>query len=217
MTPVKLIPLPPAPNGELSEHVYRNCHFCGKQTKLYPINCKINQRLSGHDRFFCNFCLSNDYQTKNNRNVLIMSFRGILGYYFHQCFDVPHRRMWLSEIKDYEHAHVQAGIQNPLFKYDPESLLWFVDFAKVGKTKKKIKVEEVLKTVLNILSCFNLFQVPELRLYKFFNKYKEAITNFHNHRFRPANKRILVPTFIHCGLGDLKYLEEIRRFTFENT
>ena len=61
ISPVKIISIMDAPNGELSECIYRVCHFCEKQIKLFPINVKINQRLSGKNRFYCQFCLRNNF------------------------------------------------------------------------------------------------------------------------------------------------------------
>lgn len=214
VVPIKLISVADASNGELSDHIYRTCHFCAKQSEFFPINQKINQRLTGSDQFYCQFCLRHDCHTKNSRHVLILSFRSILGYYFQQYYQLQ-KRMWLSEIKDYEGSHTQIGLQNPVFSYDPETMLWLVNFAKVGISKKKIKIEEVLKTVINILTCFNLPQeVPGLRCQRFFLKYKEAILNFHTRRYRPEDRKMLIPTFVNCGIGETK-LDETRHFTFQ--
>lgn len=208
--PTKLVSVADAPNGELSERIYRTCHFCEKQTEIFSLNKKINQRLTGSNQFFCQFCLRHDHHTKNSRDVLIMSFRSILGYYYQQYY---HKRMWLSEIKDYETSHVQTGLQNPVFSYDPETLLWFVNFAKVGMSKKKIKVEEILKTILNILVCFNLpLEVPELHFCRFFSKYKDAVLSFHTKRYRPEGRKMLIPTFINCA-AFAKNLDETRFFS----
>lgn len=210
--PTKLVLVTDAPNGELSECIYRTCNFCEKQTEIFPLNKKVNQRLTGGNQFYCNFCLRHDHHTKNSHNILIMSFRSILGYYFqnHYCC---YKKMWLSEIKDYEMSHSQAGLQNPVFSYDPETMLWFVNFAKIGMSKKKIKVEEVLKTILNILICFNLpLEVPELHFSRFYSKYKDAVMNFHTKRYRPENRKMLIPTFINCGIFT-KNLDETRFFS----
>lgn len=216
VVPIKLVSVADAPNGELSDHIYRTCHFCSKQSELFPLNHRLNQRLTNSDEYYCQFCLRHNHHTRNSRHVLIMSFRSILGYYFYnhyKCF----KKMWLSEIKDYEVVHAETGLQNPVFSYDPETMLWFVNFDKVGTSRKKIKVEEVLKTVMNILVCFNLPQeVPEMWPLRFFSKYKEAIMSFHTRRYRPEGRKMLIPTFVNCGVSDPK-LDDTRHFTFKKT
>lgn len=211
--PVKLISLPPAANGELADHVYQVCDFCGKNFELSPAVRKHVEQLSGHKSLYCPFCLRHGYNTKNNRNVLIMTFRSIIGYYYHEFYLVPHTKMWLAEIKDYIDIHARVGLISPLFTYDPETLLWFVDFSKVGLSKKKLKVEEVLKMTINILACFNLSQqIPQMRMTRFYNKYKEAIMQFHTKRYRPEGKPVLAPTLTGCVNTGSKLLERTRVF-----
>jgi hypothetical protein len=103
-----------------------------------------------------------------------------------------------------------------VFNYDPESFLWFIDFEKVGTMGRKIPIEEVHKTIANILSCFNLYEtVPGFQMYKFFDKYKEAIDVFYSQRSRPEGHKILCPTFKACGVFETKDLpfEKTREFT----
>lgn len=103
--------------------------------------------------------------------------------------------MWFSEIEDCVESHVQAGLQNPLFVYDPETMLWFVDFSRVGNSKRKIPLDEILKTVINILACFNLHRIgPDVDMVGFFGNYKTAIETFYQKRYRPENRRMLIPT-----------------------
>jgi hypothetical protein len=213
VVPVKLVLLPPMPNGELAEHVYRICDFCGKTSEMLSAQQRIAERLAPGS-YHCSFCLRHRFHTKENKHTLVMSFRGVIGYYFYELCQNPHgrqKKMWVSEVKDFISSHAEVGLTNPLFSYDPETLLWFVDFARVGSSKKKLKVEEVLKTVVNILACFNMSkEIPGVRLCRFFNKFKEAILQFHTKRYRPPDRRLLIPTLSGCLSHEPKHLERTR-------
>lgn len=121
--------------------------------------------------------------------------------------------MWLSEISDYIKAHEQAGLQNPVFHYDPETYLWFVDFSKVGNGRKKIEIEDVLKTVMNILTCFNLYEYANGGMHSFYNKYRDAIVKFHEQRYRPEDRPFLIPTLQMRDLPKGITVEDTRAFT----
>lgn len=218
---VKLTPLAMAPFGELSEHIVRTCNFCAKEVDAPVYVERINQRLGGKRDFYCSFCLRNNLHTRNSQHILTMSFRSIVGYYYYEHYigshSPSHRRMWLSEIDDFIQVHAEVGMCNPVFNFDPVTLLWFVDFSKIGISKKKIKVEEVLKTVVNMLATFNLTeQVPGLQATLFYEKYKDAIMQFYNQRYRPEGRKMLIPTLVGCINGDNRLnnvLEKTRNFT----
>ena len=217
---VKLTPLATAPVGELSEHIVRTCNFCAKEVNAPSYVERINQRLGGKRDFYCSFCLRNNLHTRNSRHILVMSFRSIIGYYYHEYYSFANPRMWLAEIEDFIQTHAEVGLSNPLFSYDPVTLLWFVDFSKIGTSKKKIKVEEVLKTVVNILATFNLAeQSPGLHSTRFFEKYKDAIMEFYGQRYRPEGRKMLIPTLVGCIGGDNRLnaiLEKTRNFTLRD-
>jgi hypothetical protein len=198
--------------GELSDIVHYECAFCAKTTGL-PINQrKICEKLSGAE-FYCPFCLRHNFNTKANKHILIMSFKSIAGYYYYEKYlYANNRQIWFSEIRDIMDSHERVGLQNPAFNYDPSTFLWFVDFSKVGRGKRKIKVSEVQKTTLNILACFNLMDhVPTIKMAKLFEKYREAIEKFYQQRYRPEGKRLLIPTLAGCGVWDSK------KFPMDNT
>jgi len=213
---IKLFPIDQDLNGELAEKIHYECNFCGKTIGLYPLNRKICERLSG-DQFYCPFCLRNRFNTRNNKHILILSFRSLVGYYYYEKYAYTHNReVWISEIMDFMESHAAAGLVNPLFSYDPESMLWFIDFSKVGKGRKKVKVAEVLKTILSILTCFNINQhVTNGKLSKFYLKYEEAILKFYQQRYRPEDRKHLIPTLANCGIYENKKysLENTRLFT----
>lgn len=214
-TNIKLNPIEEDLNGELAEIIYYECKLCAKTTGLYPDQRKLCEKLSGNS-FYCNFCIQNNLTTKNNKNILILSFRAIIGYY-HQFMYLGNKKIYHSQIEDFIKSHQEVGLLNPVFRYDPESYLWFVDFSKVGRGNKKIPVSEVLKTVVNILSCFSLpLIIDGLKPSLIYEKYEEAIKKFYSLRYRPENKRLLIPTLTNCGgVCDTKNVnqEMLKNFT----
>lgn len=211
---VQLNPLEPEPSGELSDTIFRKCFFCEKSCQIMPEQSHLIQKLSGPGSFYCSFCLRNNFNTKNSRNTLILSFRSIIGYLYFQNYlhSADRNKIWISEIETYIFSHEQAGLVNPLFTYDPTTMLWFVDFSKLGHSKKKVLLEEVLKTVASILVSFNLWRtVPTLNTTVLFQKYQNAINLFYNSRRRPENKKMLIPTLTGCGVLDPKI------FSFDGT
>jgi len=87
--------------------------------------------------------------------------------------------------------HVETGLMNPIFSYDPETFYWFVDFSKVeSNNSEKIDLEDVQLTTENILNCFNL----EADNHIFLDKFNKSIQKFYDSRYRPNNHPILIPT-----------------------
>jgi len=215
---IKLKPIEENLNGELADRIFYECNFCGKKVGLYTEQRKIYERLSG-DQFYCNFCLQNNLHTKNNQHTLILTFRGIIGYY-HQILYIGNKKLYYSQLEDYIKSHEQTGLTHPLFRYDPSTYLWFVDFSRVGQGKKKIHVAEIKKHVVNILACFNLTsQIDYIKPSKLFLKYSDAIDGFHEKRYRPENKKILAPTLVNCGgATDNKNIphDDLKNFTAED-
>lgn len=214
---VKLKPLESPSSGELSERVFRKCCFCEKQCEVVGEQARLVEKLSGPEAFYCSFCLRHGFHTKGSRDVLILSFRGIIGQFYQQNYLATHglHKLWISEIEDYIEAHRKAGEINPLFAYDPESLLWFVNFARVGNSKRKLPLAEVLKTVANILFSFDLSNTaPGVNQAAVFAKFKDAIENFYSKRYRPESRRMLIPTLTGCGGQEPKQPNErTRNFT----
>lgn len=202
---VELVPLETV-SEDLCEEMLCKCVFCGK-------TCDASNKMFLHklvtiNEIYCTFCLRHNFYKENKENILILSFRSVFAYMYYQKYLQPlGRKMWLSEIHDYIDSHVKAGELNPLFVYDPITMFWFVDFSKVSKNK--VSIDEVYKTIVNILACFNLNQIsPGVSLPNFYLKYKTAIDLFHNKRYRPKDKIVLAPS--------LKDSEKSKNFTINH-
>lgn len=217
---VRLKLIPATLSGELSEKIFRKCCFCEKTCESGKPQSQLLDSLSGPGNFYCSFCLRHSLNNKGNRDVLILSFRSIIGYfYFQNYLQISNgKKLWISQIEDHITAHYQAGIVNPLFLYDPETMLWFVNFARVGSGKKKIPLEEIMKTIMNILSTFNLETISGLNIDLLHLKYKESISQFYHKRFRPADRLMLIPTLANTGVVEplTCSLNKMRNFVFDD-
>lgn len=179
---------------EFSSSAYYVCNFCEKNFKLNKNKHQLFEKLS-RGKIHCPFCLQNNFNQKSNKNILILSFRAIINYYYKQLY-LENKKMYFTEIVDYIEAHKKVGLSNPIFRYDDESMLFFVDFSKVGKGPHKMPLKEVHKTVINILVCFNINQwfFQSTKTEKLFEKFRDAVEKFHINRYRPENIKILCPT-----------------------
>ena len=200
-------------HGELAEKTYSICELCEKRVGLYSMERDLCQKLTGDGAFYCSFCLRHKFNTRNSRDLLIMSFRGIIGYYYEYLYR-DKGELSFSQVQDYVKLHRKVGLQNPVFYYDDESMLWFVDFARVGRGRKKLRLTDILQTTINILACFNMAQVvPDANLHKMYEKYREAIDKFCSHRYRPEGRWLLVPTM--CGCGSAAYPTTAKKKIFD--
>ncbi len=196
-----------------------HCDFCGKSTAMSHYSKTICEKLSKKHKMYCKFCLRNDLTSKSNRHVLILTFRSLFGYFYHIEYKGKKNNLYMAQLNDIISAHAEAGLTNPIFKYDPESMLWFIDFNKVGSTGRKIPIQNILETIINILVCFNLSEsIPNFKMHKLYEKYEEAIKVFYTNRTRPEGKPILCPTVQGCGPFETKDFpfEKTRDFTLQD-
>jgi len=183
---------------------FTRCNFCGKETPRTEAVDRHQERLAGPGRFYCPFCLRHGFNHRGGRDIMALTFRGVIGYYYYAFYQLS-RQVWMyaAEIQDYVEAHERAGRNNPVMHYDPDSYLWFVDFARVGDSKRKLHVNEVLKTVGEILMAFDLSEnVTDVSVRAVYLKYAEAILKFHQTRTRPPGNRVLAPTLYKTGAPD---------------
>jgi hypothetical protein len=176
------------------------CVFCEKTVLVYKEEYSQN-RAVGHGNFYCPFCIRNGHHHSDaSQHKLILSFRGIIGFYYWQLYQTPNRSIYLSEIESCVREHVSDGLQHPAFSYDPETLNWYIDFRLVGTTRHKFPIKTVHDNIDFILECFQLKKrVPHLNPDVFQNKFTEAINLYYEQRQRPKTKKVLCPTFVNCG------------------
>jgi hypothetical protein len=191
----------PSPDLGNGARTWGQCNFCNKICLFHGDLKKCCERVVGPNQLYCHFCIRNDLYQRYAKNTLILTFRGIIGYYYY-CFHICRQpSMFMNDLHDYIELHIRLGVQNPLFRYDPESFLWFIDFSKVGTGRRKMPVEYILQTIIQILAGFNLYDnVRDCSPFKVYDKYREAIMDFYNHRKRPANHKILAPTLLSTGI-----------------
>lgn len=176
------------------------CTFCRKESLVHPKQSELIKSLLGHRKFYCAFCLRHDFHTKKKKDILILSMRGIIGYLYYNNYAIKDNTMYVSEIEDLINSHIEIGLANPLFSYDPESYCWFVNFSKVGANQPgKVSVDEVINTVIELVSAFNLYDhILDFKGNKLIAKFEEAILDFYKKRYRPEGRRILSPTLAGC-------------------
>lgn len=204
---VKLVPIENELDGEFAEIVGYNCDICDKFTLFYPPQRKMCEKLS-RNNFYCNFCLQNNFNNRAvKRDLLILSFRSIIGFYYLNYY--TSKKIYYSQIESMIQSHEKTGLIYPFMKYDPETFLWFVDFSKIGRGQKKISVDELIAATINITSCFNLpIVIDGFKTQVFIQKFIDAIDKFYSNRYRPEDKKFLVPTLLNCvNTTDQKMVE----------
>lgn len=204
-TEIEIVATENASDLEEDSKVYRKCLFCEHETLLTSISKKILKKLCPPGEFYCPFCLRHNYHTRDGKNIMILSFRGIFGYFYYEfyCFAKSITHMYLSEIQDYIDLHVSVGLQNPVFSYNKDNYCWYVDFRKIGQSKKKLPIETVYSTITEILASFNLqYNIRSVQMNKLFEKYREAVEKFYEKRYRPEGQKLCIPTLKGCGVFD---------------
>lgn len=179
---------------------YRSCNFCNKITTVTPYYWKLNESLVGEGKFYCCFCARNNFYTKTANNTMVLSLRGLIGYYYYSYYVIPKSSsMYNHELKEMIETHYTLGIQNPLFKYDQDTFCWFIDFSKIEK--KKILVDSINATIGGMIAAFNVYEnLPGVSVYKYYNKFKDAVNLFHETRERMNGNFVFAPTLIKCDL-----------------
>lgn len=193
---VEIVKVQTSTQNELSDKLYRVCVFCDKVVRVGGTNLHSCSNLTGQE-FFCPFCIRNNHHFRSSRNILILSFRAIIAYYYWKFYCEHHNTylIYLYDLERYIERHMNIGLQNPVFSYDPNTFLWFIDFNRVGTGKGKAPYVEVVKT---IDLMFEEFQIDQYCTQYVKNDIKEkfstAIDLFYEKRKRPKDRRMLIPT-----------------------
>ena len=176
-------------NEKLYDDYYQTCEFCKKPIKSLE---EHNISVSLEDKsLYCTFCIRNRFNNKDSKNVLIISFRGIIGYLYHLKYATKNRKIHLSQLKDMIYCHMSVGLKNPVFNYDPETYLWYIDFNRIGRGRKKLDFDLVHAHLDKILKCFDLSSEHHEMV---FEKFEKSLIQFYEKRQRPKNKKMLIPT-----------------------
>jgi hypothetical protein len=203
------------PDQGLGLTKHKACIFCEKMVRMSHDNYKSCTRMS-RNRFYCPFCLRNNFHLKSARNVLIFSYRGIIGYYYlkHYRKKVAAKKIYLNQIEDFIDLHQRVGLRNPALSYDPDTYLWYADFNKIGTDSWKAPYEEVMHSIKWTLSCFEISKVMfQTDQDKMWAKYQKAFELFYQQRKRPQGRKMLIPTMRGAGFGDEDFFEMTREFT----
>lgn len=186
---------------ELSTNLktYRKCNFC-EQEILVQSNQAL-EYMNPPGGFYCAFCLRNHLHTRRSRDIMMLSFRAIFGFFYYELFLLPKQPyMYISEIYEHINFHVEIGNRNPVFTYNELTCCWALDFNRIGHSKKKVPVKVVLRTICEILAGLNLtYNVRDIKLTPLYEKYEEAVTKFYQKRYRPDKMRLCIPTLKGCG------------------
>ena len=191
---VKLTKIKKPNNKELCDNVYRVCTFCDKVVSVNQGNATTCQQLSG-PKFHCPFCLRNNHHHRSCRHILPLSYRGIIGYYYHRFYGSNSPKLYFSQIEDFVKKHEYIGSQNPVFSYDNSVFVWYLDFNKIGNDRRKAPYSEVKKILNLMLDCFELKKViSEYAQDVMSKRFEKAVELFYQQRKRPKEKKMLIPT-----------------------
>jgi hypothetical protein len=128
--------------------------------------------------------------------VLILSYRGIIGYYYRMLYLAKPHKLWFNQLENLIEKHQKIGLQNPVFSYDPSTFLWFIDFNKVGSDKRKAPFDDVQKNVKLMFDVFEIATHVQSNVYEvMYDRFDRALVSFYEKRKRPKDRRMLIPTF----------------------
>jgi len=201
---------------ELSDSFYRNCSFCEKFVKITPLNFNSCYNIGKNQ--YCPFCLRHNFHYKNNHNILIFSFRAIIGHYYYRFYKCKPHKIWVSQIENMIDRHVLVGLHNPTLTYDPFTFLWFADFNKIGTDVHKAPFDEVDQTIKRMYEIFDLDNFLSSNSEKtMWDRFHKASKLFYQQRKRPKDRRMLIPTFANIlTIETDEYHEQTRLFTRTN-
>jgi hypothetical protein len=208
---VKIDKMEPPATGELAETVHRVCAFCEKMVEGQADGQQAYTRLSGRT-YHCPFCVRHHYHHRPDR-VLALSYRAVIGLYYWDLYDATPPRMYFTEIEAAVERHAEVGLCNPVFNYDPETMLWFIDFSRVGDGQRKMPFAEVLHTAREVYDALGVAKrLRACHVTAMWGKYDTALRRFDKTRKRGKARRMLIPTFSGVLAGNDEFFEETRFF-----
>lgn len=204
----------PQNNQELADNFYRNCDFCDKIVRVNPCNFDSCQKLSGNN-FFCPSCLRHNHHHRSSRNILPISYRAIIGYYYYSFYSSKPSKMYFSQIEIFIDKHQNFGLQNPVFTYDPFLFMWYINFNLVGVDSRKAPYAEVKETIMGMLDAFELKKhMGDHARTGMLNRFQKAVDLFYEKRKRPKDRKMLIPTLVNLVPQDKnEFFETTRDFT----
>lgn len=199
---------------ELIDNFYRNCNFCDKLVRVSAINFNSCQRLSGSN-FYCPFCLRHNHNYRSARNILPLSYRAIISYYYYRLYGSKPSKMYFSQIDSFIEKHQSFGLQNPVFSYDPSIFVWYVNYNFIGTDSRKAPHSEVKEVILAMLDSFELKKhLGDHARSGMFSRFEKAIDIFYEQRKRPKDRKILIPTLVNLVPHEKnEFFETTREFT----
>lgn len=187
----------------LDQYFYQCC-FCGNIVE--PPKYELSENR------YCNFCLRRYGNVDFVENVLLLTFKSVFGFYYQNFYvNETKRTMWISDLIKIIDKHKNVGLENPAFDYDDDSMLWHLNFKKIGDGQYTLPIIEVFETLNDIISSLQISNfIPGLDVAKFSDKYTKEIRDFYTSR----ESKIVNPNLRHCGL-DLDNDHNIHNFRME--
>jgi len=199
---------------ELADHFQCVCNFCNKIVTVYDHNYGSCYGPS-RKKFYCPFCLRNNHHFRSSRHILPLSYRAIIGYYYHSFYDASPHKIYFSQIEDFIKKHENTGLQSPVFSYDPSTFLWYIDFNRVGNGYKKAPFKEVFQITELMIECFDIKKLINSDAEESMKiKFQKALELFYQKRKRPKDRKMLIPTLENLTNHEKNdFFEKTRNFT----
>jgi|688.fasta_scaffold17329_4 hypothetical protein len=194
---------------------YRICAFCDKIVRVCSQNFQSCDKLSGN-KFYCPFCIRHSHNFRSSREILPMSFRGIIGFLYYRYYDANPRTLYLGQLESMIESHHTIGSNNPAFSYDPANFMWYLDFNKIGNHSRKAPFDEIKLTTKLIFDVFDLKHYLNLQKEEvLYSRFEKAMSLFYEQRIRPTDRRLLIPTLngIVSSKNNEEFFETTRNFT----
>ena len=150
---VQFFPINQVMSDELTDSFYKTCSRCAKDVLVTQHTARQMPKSLVDGRFHCRFCVTHGF---DKRQPFMFSLRSLICHLYesHEAGQSTHVR-YACQVADFIKEHREAGAKSFCLSYDDESFNWFMDCSLVGDGDGRIQTREVLKTVVEIISCFN--------------------------------------------------------------